>query len=65
LDGVTGFIVENEARAVEAAAHLEELSRIKIRQRFEQRFTATRMAQDYVDLYARLAQARPRLRVVS
>ncbi len=64
-DGVTGFIVENEAQAVEAVAHLEELSRLKIRQRFEQRFTATRMAQDYVDLYARLGQARPRLRVVS
>ncbi len=65
-DGVTGFIVENEAQAVDAVARLPELSRSRIRQRFEQRFTARRMAEDYLDLYARLAeQARPRLRVVS
>ena len=64
-DGVTGFIVENEAQAVEAVARLPELSRTKIRARFEQRFTARRMAEDYLDLYAKLAeQARPRLRVV-
>ena len=65
-NGVTGFIVENEAQAIEAVARLPELSRAKIRQRFEQRFTARRMAQDYVELYARMAeQSRPRLRVVS
>ncbi len=64
-DGVTGFIVENEAQAVDAVARLPELSRTRIRQRFEQRFTAKRMAEDYLDLYSRLAeQARPRLRVV-
>ncbi len=64
-DGVTGFIVENEAQAVEAVARLPELSRTKVRARFDQRFTARRMAEDYLDLYAKLAeQARPRLRVV-
>ncbi len=64
-DGVTGFIVENEAQAVEAVARLPELSRTKIRQRFEQRFTAKRMARDYVELYAAMAeQSRPRLRIV-
>jgi hypothetical protein len=41
-----------------------ELSRAKIRRRFEERFTARRMAQDYLAVYRSLMQAaapRPRL----
>jgi len=42
------------------------LSRSLIRQRFERRFTARRMAEDYLSLYHRLAvKARPALRVVT
>jgi glycosyltransferase involved in cell wall biosynthesis len=49
--GVTGFIVDDMAQAVEAASHAAELSRFRIREEFERRFTARRMAQDYLALY--------------
>ncbi len=65
-DGVTGFVVSNMAEACEAVKRLPELSRAVIRARFEERFTATRMAEDYVGLYRRLAvRRRPALRVVT
>ena len=65
-DGVTGFIVEDEAGAIGAVDRLSHLSREKIRQRFEQRFTARRMARDYLSVYRELmGQAVPQLRVVS
>jgi len=63
-DGVTGFIVEDETSAVGAIRRLPQLSRGLIRKRFEERFTARRMAQDYLDVYGRLIKAanpRPRL----
>jgi glycosyltransferase involved in cell wall biosynthesis len=64
--GVTGFVVSNMAEACEAVTRLPELSRAVIRARFEQRFTAERMAEDYVGLYRRLAvRRRPALRVVT
>ena len=53
-DGRTGFIVENEDAAVAAIARLPELSRPAIRTRFEQRWTAGRMAEAYVDVYKSL-----------
>jgi glycosyltransferase involved in cell wall biosynthesis len=52
--GVTGFIVQSEDEAVAAVARLRSLSRTEIRRTFEQRFTARRMAEDYVALYRRL-----------
>src|SRR5271165_2443527 len=64
--GVTGFIVHDEAEAVTAVSRLNEVSAAAIRQRFEHRFTARRMAEDYVALYRRLAvKSRPVLRVVT
>jgi glycosyltransferase involved in cell wall biosynthesis len=64
--GVTGFIVEDEDQAVAAVGRLGRLSRSAIRGRFERRFTARRMAEDYLDLYHRIAvKARPALRVVT
>ena len=65
-DGVTGFIVRNEAEAVAAVRRIDRLDRARIRRRFEERFTARRMAEDYVELYRRIAQpvGRPKLRVV-
>jgi glycosyltransferase involved in cell wall biosynthesis len=65
-DGLTGFIVRNEEEAVKAVARLPLLDRHRIRARFEERFTARRMAEDYLDLYCRLAQgaARAKLRVI-
>lgn len=52
--GVTGFIVEQESEAVRAIERLDELDRATIRQQFERRFTAERMAQDYVAVYEKL-----------
>lgn len=53
-EGVTGFIVASEIEASSAARRLHLLDRSQIRQVFEERFTARRMAEDYVSLYRRL-----------
>ena len=50
-DGLTGFVVEDEASAIAAVACLDRLDRAAVRARFEQRFTARRMAQDYLATY--------------
>jgi len=64
-DGVTGFIVKDEAAAVAAIGRLGDLNRAEVRRQFEARFTAQRMAEDYVQLYHRMAAGvRPLLRVV-
>ncbi len=52
--GVTGFVVENEEEAVQAVARLDELDRRSVRAVFERRFTATRMANDYLRHYRAL-----------
>jgi glycosyltransferase involved in cell wall biosynthesis len=65
-DGVTGFIVNNEAEAMAALEKVPSLDRGLIRRRFEQRFTARRMAEDYLEDYRGLMGAEtPRLRVVN
>jgi glycosyltransferase involved in cell wall biosynthesis len=56
-DGVTGFIVENEEQAVAAVHRLGRLDRRKIRTRFEERFTAKRMAKEYESQYRKLTAA--------
>jgi glycosyltransferase involved in cell wall biosynthesis len=53
--GVTGFIVENEIQAVEAISALDRLDRRNIRRVFEQRFTAQRMAHEYLNCFENLA----------
>ena len=53
-DGVTGFIVDDLEGAVRAAARLPTVSRWRCRQRFEARFSAARMARNYLTLYRRL-----------
>ncbi len=52
--GVTGFIVPDEASAVSAIASLGRLDRRQVRRQFERRFTARRMAEDYVSVYEEL-----------
>lgn len=54
-NGVSGFIVDTVEQAVEAVARLDELSRTEVRNCFDRRFTAERMAADYVELYRELA----------
>jgi glycosyltransferase involved in cell wall biosynthesis len=56
-EGVTGFLVDDEVAASAAVGRLGTLSRRAIRKRFEARFTARRMADDYVALYRELIDA--------
>jgi glycosyltransferase involved in cell wall biosynthesis len=62
--GVTGFIVNDIDEAVAAAGKVHTLDRARVRATFDRRFTARRMAEDYVDLYETLAQPVRRLRAV-
>jgi len=65
-DGVTGFVVEDEISAVAAVDRLAGLDRGEIRKVFERRFTARRMALDYLAAYRGLMEeAEPRMRLVS
>jgi glycosyltransferase involved in cell wall biosynthesis len=65
-DGLTGFVVEDETSAVAAVDRLSGLSRPAIRKRFERRFTARRMALDYLAAYRSLMEAaEPRIKLVS
>lgn len=54
-DGLSGFIVSDFQSAVEAIRKIDQLDRKKVRKYFEQHFSATRMAQDYLKIYERLA----------
>lgn len=56
--GVSGFIVDTEDEAVAAIAALPHLDRAGVRAAFDARFTAERMAADYVSLYRNLPGAR-------
>jgi glycosyltransferase involved in cell wall biosynthesis len=60
-DGQTGFLVTDKDEAVRAVHRLDQLDRAAIRHRFEERFSARRMAHDYVEIYRRLMDqgARP------
>ena len=65
-DGKTGFIVEDEISAVADVGRLGELDRQAIRRHFETRFTARRMALDYVNTYQGMIDAvKPRMKLVS
>jgi glycosyltransferase involved in cell wall biosynthesis len=64
--GFTGFVVDDEESAVAAVEHVSALSRAKVRQQFETRFTARRMALDYLAAYNGLMEsAEPRIKLVS
>jgi glycosyltransferase involved in cell wall biosynthesis len=65
-EGLTGFIVEDETSAVAAVKRLSGLDRAAIRKQFEARFTARRMALDYLAAYRGLMDAAaPRIKLVS
>ncbi len=53
-EGVTGFVVHDEAAAVEAVQRVKTLSRATVRKVFEQRFSARTMASGYVETYEKL-----------
>jgi len=49
--GVTGLIVRTMAEAMRMLPQVLAFDRRTVRQRFEQRFSATRMAEDYIQVY--------------
>jgi glycosyltransferase involved in cell wall biosynthesis len=53
-DGVTGAIVSSLDEAAASIARIKRLPRAGVRRRFEERFTADRMARDYLEAYDRL-----------
>ena len=53
-DGRTGFIVDDVEGAVQAVGRLHEIDREACRAAFERRFSAARMAADYLHIYETL-----------
>jgi len=58
-EGVTGYLVDSVEDAVRALEGVSTMSRAAVRQRFDERFTSRRMAQEYVDVYRRLSLPSP------
>jgi len=56
--GVSGLIVDSVPEAVSAVEEASTLDRTACRQEFERRFTASRMARDYLTLYEAILSAR-------
>jgi glycosyltransferase involved in cell wall biosynthesis len=59
-DGVTGFIVDGIEESLQALAKVHDLDRERCRKVFEERFSAARMASDYLKIYERLLEAKGR-----
>jgi len=56
--GITGKVVNSELEAIAALPEILSYDRRAVRRRFEERFTAARMAKDYVGSYRRLLKTR-------
>lgn len=56
-EGVSGSLVDNVEEAIARLDHVLALDRGKVRRCFEMRFSATRMAKEYVAIYRRLLRA--------
>jgi glycosyltransferase involved in cell wall biosynthesis len=58
-DGLTGFIVNTMDEAVSAVEKIASIERAACRNVFEKRFTATRMAEQYIELFESMASDIP------
>ncbi|AVA26202.1 glycosyltransferase family 4 protein [Rhizobium sp. NXC24] len=56
--GVSGILVDSVAEAAENVEWALKIDRRRVRATFEKRFTAERMARDYLDIYRRLPGTR-------
>ena len=63
-EGVTGEIADSVEDAARALPRVLALNRRRVRRRFEERFTSTRMAKDYLHVY-KLLGVRPNSKPVS
>ena len=59
-NGISGYIVNTVEEAVDAVVKTEKLDRAGARSQFEKRFSARRMANEYLALYQRLIEQRKR-----
>ena len=58
-EGARVIVNGRKQEAVDAVRKISTLSRVACRREFEMRFTASRMAQDYVRLYEAMLSAKP------
>ena len=59
MEDGAGFVVEDVEEAARAVERLASFDRRRCREVFERRFTAARMAEDYVNIYERLLEKAP------
>jgi glycosyltransferase involved in cell wall biosynthesis len=64
-DGISGIIVKSVEEAVQAVGRAKKMSRAACRNAFEQRFTARRMAQDYLRIYEQIVAQAPAFQKLS
>jgi glycosyltransferase involved in cell wall biosynthesis len=57
--GISGFIVQSIEESVKAVRNISSVSRKKVRETFEKRFSSKVMADNYMDLYQDLKNAKP------
>ena len=55
-DGLSGYLVDSEEEAIAVLPQTLLLDRRRVRRRFEERFSACRMAANYVTVYEKLLQ---------
>jgi glycosyltransferase involved in cell wall biosynthesis len=62
VPGRSGFICATIDEAVEAVHKLKKVDRVECRRVFEERYTVTRMARDYAEIYRRVKDGRSHAR---
>lgn len=54
IEGVNGFMVSDQKQAIAAAKNIDQIDRAQCRKSFEQRYTATHMANNYLQVYEKI-----------
>ena len=62
IDGKTGFLVSTVSEAVDAVSRIKSISRKECRSHVEDRFTADRMVNDYMEVYRKILDQREHYR---
>jgi glycosyltransferase involved in cell wall biosynthesis len=60
-EGRSGFLINDVRAGARAVQEVSKIRREECRQRFEERFSSTRMAHDYLTVYERLAGKEPKV----
>jgi mannose-6-phosphate isomerase-like protein (cupin superfamily) len=62
IDGKTGFLVSTVSEAVDAVSRIKSINRKECRSHVEDRFTADRMVNDYMEVYRKILDQREHYR---